>query len=54
MKVANKQWESAIVFLVTANWIKGEILEAKGKKSESIENYEVEFKFKYIATFGLF
>lgn len=30
MKVANKQWESAVGFLVQAHWVRSEILEEQG------------------------
>ncbi|CAI2361096.1 unnamed protein product [Moneuplotes crassus] len=40
MKMANKQWESSIAFLISAQWTKSETLEARGMKNESIKNYE--------------
>ena len=40
LKIANKQWESAISFLATVYWTKSEILEKQGKPNESIQNYE--------------
>ena len=40
LKIANKQWESAITFLASAYWAKSEILEKQGKPNESIQNYE--------------
>lgn len=40
MKVANKQWESAVSFLVYSYWTKAQILEIQGKLDESAKSYE--------------
>lgn len=39
-KVSNKQWESAISFMVSSYWTKSEILELQGKFEDSKRNYE--------------
>ena len=41
MKVANKQWEASVAFLVQAQWTRSEILEYQGKTNDSVQNYEV-------------
>lgn len=40
MKVANKQWESAIAFLVSAYWVRAEIFEKQGKLKDAVRSHE--------------
>jgi hypothetical protein len=40
MKVANKQWEAAVGFLVNAFWTKSEILERQGKINDAIKTLQ--------------
>ena len=39
LKVANKQWESSVMFMVSVYWTKSDILKASGFKTQAMDNY---------------
>ena len=39
LKIADKQWESSLMFMVSVYWTKSDILKAGGTKTQAIENY---------------
>lgn len=39
LKIANKQWESSVTFMVSAYWTKSDILSKLGYKDEALANY---------------